>query len=96
MTKNNDTLLMAIGELKGTITGIVTQMTVANGRTSKLEAKVESLEKSRDEDKGKIEAVKESRAIHVSRSSLIIAATGVLIGLVGFISTFLSVWVKGA
>lgn len=60
MTDNNhDSMMMAIGRLEGKMDGIVTQMSIANGRTSKLEARIDnsdkridSLEKTREQGRG--------------------------------------------
>lgn len=50
--ENHEVILLTLGRLEGKVDGINQRLDTTNGRTSKLEAKVDSLEKTREQSKG--------------------------------------------
>ena len=96
---NHDTIVFQLGELKGIMQGVLTQMNIANGRTGKLEGKVEMLEKRSDMSEGALKAIadqskitNDKKNIGINIWSVVVAGLGVLMGLVGAIFTYLSIY----
>ena len=96
---NHDTIVFQLGELKGIMQGVLTQMNIANGRTGKLEGKVEMLEKRSDMSEGALKAIadqskitNDKKNIGINIWSVVVAGFGVLMGLVGAIFTYLSIY----
>ncbi len=88
---NHDMVIFQIGELKGLMSGLINQVSIANGRTSKSEAKIDSLEKRADLIEGGVKAMAERKGITFSVWSIVLAAIGTAIGLVGAFATFVKI-----
>lgn len=71
-------MMKAIGIIEGKIDGINQRLDISNGRTAKLETKVESLEKSRDMQSG---AKMNWREIAAGTVAVLSLSSGILIAL---------------
>lgn len=94
---NHEMIVFQLGELKGTIQGMVTQLSIANGRTSKSEAKIDILEKRADQQDGALKAIADlaqknadKKKVSISIWSAVVATVGGVIGLIGFLATYWS------
>ena len=85
---NHDTIVFQLGELKGLMAGVLNQVSIANGRTAKNEAKIDSLEKRADLIEGGVKALSEKKGVTFSVWSLVLAFIGTAIGFVGAFATF--------
>ena len=78
--KEHDNLVLSIGRLEGKMDGVITQMSIANGRTSKNEAKIDMIEKRQDKQEGAFKTIN--------------IFWGAFIGLGGLIIAAISLWIK--
>ena len=85
--KTINDIMLAIGEIKGKMDGMIQLQNVANGRTFKIEGKVELLEKRSDIQDGTIKGI--GKTITIMN-----AIWGIFIGLGGFIVAFTTFWFK--